>query len=56
MNEKQLAIEKLDDLKRTINNRKFEINKICHHEKIKKQNFSDLDWVIDKINQLKKTM
>lgn len=53
---KELVIEKLDELQRSISMRKVEINTICHHEKLPKPIFTDLNWVIDQIYWLKKTL
>ena len=53
---KELAIEKLDDLLRSISIRKIETATICYHEKLPKPIFTDLNWVIEQIYWLKKTM
>lgn len=55
-NAEELAIEKLDELQRAISMRKVEINEICYHEKLPKHNFYDLNWVIEQIYWLKKTL
>lgn len=55
-NQKDLVIEKLDDLQRSISVRKVEISEICLHEKLAKPDFTDLNWVIEQIYWLKKTL
>lgn len=53
---KDLPAEKLDELQRLISIRKVEASEICHHEKLPKPNFNDLNWAIEQIYWIKKTL
>lgn len=50
------TVDILDELQRSISIRKVEISDICHHEKLPKPDFTDLNWVIEQIYWLKKTL
>ena len=56
MDNKDLAIQVLDELQREISIRKVETIEICHHEKLSKPNFNDLNWVIERIYWIKKLL
>lgn len=56
MNEKDLAIEKLDELQRYASIRKVEMSQLCHYEDHPKPDFTDLNWIIEQIYWMKKTL
>lgn len=53
---RNLPVEKLDELQRSISVRKVETSEICYHEKLPKPNFNDLNWTIEQIYWIKKTL
>lgn len=56
LSNKTAVINALDELQRSISVRKVEISEICYHEKLPKPSFSDLDWMIEQIYWIKKTL